>query len=70
VNILLNGEPEQVEDGLTVAELLRKREYDATRVAVAVNEEFLPREKYAATAINDGDAVEVVAPLQGGRGAC
>lgn len=34
--------------------------------AVAINEIFVPKTQYADTAINDGDRIEILAPMQGG----
>jgi sulfur carrier protein len=35
-------------------------------VAAAVNGAFVPRGRWADTVLVDGDAVEIVAPMQGG----
>jgi sulfur carrier protein len=35
-------------------------------VATALNGDFVPRDKRAATQIGNGDKVEIVAPRQGG----
>jgi sulfur carrier protein len=64
--VAVNGEPVDVADGLSVADVLRELGYEETSVAVAVNAEFVARRNFAATALKQGDTVEVVAPLQGG----
>jgi len=55
-----------IEDALSVEDLLVrlgvKREY----TAVAVNREVTPRGAYAATRLRDGDRVEIVRPMGGG----
>ncbi|MGQ9427071.1 sulfur carrier protein ThiS [Gilvimarinus sp. F26214L] len=40
--------------------------YDCNKCAVAVNGEFVPRSNYEAVTLNDGDRVDVVAPVGGG----
>lgn len=65
MKITVNDVPETCADGTTLAELLRERG-QATGVAVAVNGEFVPRSGYAKRVLREGDAVDVVAPMQGG----
>jgi thiamine biosynthesis protein ThiS len=66
MKITVNGQPMDVPDGLTVETLLAhlgvKREY----TAVALNREVTPKSAYAATAVTDGDRVEIVRPMGGG----
>lgn len=40
--------------------------YKGRKVAVAVNETFVPRAGWRNRAIEDGDRLDVVAPIQGG----
>ena len=65
VSIELNGEP-AVTDAETLADLLEEKGYNGAVVATALNGTFLPKGLRAATPLSDGDAVEVVAPMQGG----
>lgn len=37
-----------------------------TPVAIAVNEAFVPKSLYTETELNDGDRIEILAPMQGG----
>jgi len=51
----------------TLAELLRQQGYAAdAAMACAVNREFVPRAQWAAHALDDGDRIDVVAPITGG----
>ena len=65
VSIELNGEP-AVTDAETLADLLEEKGYNGAVVATALNGTFLPKGLRAAAPLSDGDAVEVVAPMQGG----
>ena len=66
MTITCNGEP--VADAATVAALLESRLGDARPhgVAVAVNEEVVPRGEWVSWRLADGDVVEVVTAVQGG----
>lgn len=67
MTITCNGEPVAA-DAATVADLLERRLGDARPhgVAVAVNEEVVPRGAWASYRLADGDVVEVVTAVQGG----
>ncbi len=65
MTLLLNGAPQEIA-ARTLAEALAELGYAGRIVATAVNGEFVPVRRRAGTALNDGDRVEVVAPMQGG----
>lgn len=64
--ILVNGEKRSLPAGQTLAELVRDLDLEGRRVAVEVNEEIVPRSRYAEHVLNGGDRVEVVAAIGGG----
>ncbi len=64
--ITVNGKPESVEDGATVAQLLEAKGVNPARVAVELNRRILRREEFASTALVAGDALEVVTFVGGG----
>jgi sulfur carrier protein len=68
MNILLNGEPTAVGDGVTVRQLLEDLDVPggARGVAVAVNAAVVPRGEWETTTIDDGARVEVLRAIQGG----
>ena len=64
MTIILNGTA--IETGpCSLADLLAAQGFSG-RVATAVNEGFVPAALRAGHMLNDGDRVEVVAPMQGG----
>ena len=65
MKLLINGEPAEVPENLTVAGLLNLRQQVNT-VAVAVNQQFVPRARHDQHVLKAGDQVEIVAPMQGG----
>ena len=68
MTITHNGEEMTLEARATVADLLTLR-FDDPRphgIAVAVNEEVVPRGDWAGWVLVEGDVVDVVAAVQGG----
>ena len=66
MRIVVNGEPREVEDGLTLAALVAALGVPGRFTAVAVNREVVRRDGYAGTVLADGDRVEIVRPMAGG----
>jgi len=64
--ITVNGEATQVDDTMTVTQLVARRAPDARRVAVARGGEVVPRSAWATTMLLPGDRVEVLAAVAGG----
>ena len=52
--------------GMTVAAYLASAGYDPARVAVEQNGAIVPKARYDAVVLNDGDSVEVVSFVGGG----
>ena len=66
MNLTVNGDPVELDDGLSVAALVAERAPDHRRIAVAVNADVVPRSAWPTTALRDGDAVEVLVAVAGG----
>lgn len=62
----LNGEPTEIEGELTVGALLTRLDLRRRRVAVAVNQEVIPRSRFDEVPVRDGDRVEVIQAVGGG----
>jgi sulfur carrier protein len=65
LSLVVNGESRGVA-ATTLAEALVALEYADAIVATALNGEFVPARKRAATKLGEGDRIEIVAPRQGG----
>ena len=65
MNIELNGETVTLESAAPLADLLDRWGF-GDGIAVAINGAFVPRSTYGTTVVQAGDAVEIVAPRQGG----
>jgi thiamine biosynthesis protein ThiS len=66
VTIILNGDPYELSQPVTVAELLTRLEIDPRRVAVEHNLTIVKRAAFESTILADGDAVEIVNFVGGG----
>ena len=66
VFITLNGEPYEIDQPLSVADLLTTLAVDARRVAVEHNLEILRRTAFPDTMIHEGDRIEIVNFVGGG----
>jgi len=66
VLITLNGESFELDQPLSVDELLQRLEIDPRRVAVEHNLVILKRHAFAVTLVGDGDRVEIVNFVGGG----
>ncbi len=66
MRVTLNGEPRDLRDSLTVAELVRELGLQARRIAVEIKRDILARDDYDRRALCDGDVVEIVHFIGGG----
>ena len=66
MRVLVNGEPMELPEGLSVDDLLLQLKIKREYTAVALNREITPKTQYADTRLKDGDKVEVVRPMGGG----
>ncbi len=66
MRIVLNGEPKEFREGITLTELLAELGVRREYTAVAVNREVTPKGSYGVTVLRDGDRVEIVRPRAGG----
>ncbi|UCH46799.1 MAG: sulfur carrier protein ThiS [Betaproteobacteria bacterium] len=62
----VNGNREQFEAAMKVADLVRSLGLEGKRLAVERNGEIVPRSDYAAVELTDGDAIEIVVAVGGG----
>ncbi|MGH1340516.1 MAG: sulfur carrier protein ThiS [Nannocystales bacterium] len=65
-DVFVNGETRPVEEGSTVACLLRSLGLESRHVAVERNREIVPRDAHADTPLTAGDRLEIVTFVGGG----
>ena len=63
---MVNGEEQQLPEGLTAAELVERIGLADQRIALEVNREIVPRSEYASRRLSEGDRVEIVRAIGGG----
>ena len=68
MRIVLNGEGQDVSDGLMLRELLVECGLDPSQkgIAVAVNAEIITRGAWASTRVEAGDRIDIIHAVQGG----
>lgn len=68
MNAIVNGQPTHLSRAVTVAELVVEAGHDPRGfgIAVALNGDVLPRARWGATTVSEGDKVEILVASQGG----
>jgi sulfur carrier protein len=66
IKVSVNGEIKELEEGLNILQMIEALEYKTEGFAVAVNTTFVSIKAYDKTIINDGDNIDILAPVQGG----
>ena len=62
----INGEPRDFDAPLTLAVLIEKLGMKSDRVAVELNRDIVPRDRWAQTQLADSDRLEIVQFVGGG----
>lgn len=66
MQVTINGQPNSIESGFTVARLLDQLELQPVRVAVELNEDIVTRKTFGQTELHEGDRIEIVTFVGGG----
>jgi sulfur carrier protein len=66
MQIIVNGNPTEVPEGTSMAELIERLELTGQRLAVEVNEELVPRSRFEIHRLAPGDRIEVIHAVGGG----
>lgn len=69
MNIIVNGTPHTLPDELTITTLLENFQLDPTTLVVEHNLTIIPRERFDSLTLSDGDKVELIRFVGGGRDA-
>jgi sulfur carrier protein len=62
----INGEERDVADGATIATLLAELDLRRDGIAVALNDDVVPRTEHAVHTLHDGDRIEIIVAVAGG----
>lgn len=66
MQIIVNGDPLDIEEGVTIGGLLDVLGVHVKHVAVERNREVVPRAEHPTTSLAEGDQLEVVTLVGGG----
>jgi sulfur carrier protein len=68
MNVLVNGEDREISPDARVSDLVLSFGLNTDRpgIAVAVNDEVVPRSKWSECVLKEGDAIELIHATQGG----
>jgi sulfur carrier protein len=66
MRVMVNGRSIEVQEGLTLADLLAQLGVRREFTAVALNREIARRASHATTVLREGDRLEIVHPMAGG----
>jgi sulfur carrier protein len=66
MQVTVNGTTRSVEAPASLAELVRALGLEGKRIAIERNGEIVPKSRYAATLVDPGDRLEIVAAVGGG----
>ncbi len=66
MQVIINGDPRELEPGMTVAGVLRAVGLDLRSVVVEHNGAIVAPADYGSKAVNEGDIIEIVRMVGGG----
>ncbi len=66
MQIVINGERREIPDGLRMEALVQQLGLAGQRIAIEVNQELVPRSRFAEHVLRPGDRVEVIQAVGGG----
>ncbi len=66
IKVSVNGEIKEISENLNIKELIEALDYRTKGFAVAINTTFVAIDSYEETTINNGDMIDILAPVQGG----
>jgi sulfur carrier protein len=73
MHLIVNGKPREVDagangtDAMPLFDLLTAFEVNPKLVAVAINGDVIPKSEFASARVHEGDALEIVRMVGGGR---
>jgi len=67
MRLILNGAEREFPHALSLAELVQELGMTPNRVAAELNRQIVPRDQWPATNLQDGDRLELVHFVGGGR---
>ena len=66
MQLIINGQPQTIQEGLSLSDLIAQLNMKAERVAVERNGVIVPRNDWPQTTLQNGDRLEIVHFVGGG----
>lgn len=66
IELSVNNEKKTLTDNILLSDALQQWGYGESKIAVAINGEFVPRSTYTERELLNGDQVDIVKPVGGG----
>ena len=66
MQVIINGDTQVVDGGITIAALIEQTGLQGKRIAVEVNESIIPKSRHAEIRISEGDKIEIIHAIGGG----
>lgn len=66
IELTLNGTLITIKRCSSLSEALDELGYAKEKIAIAINNEFIPRSYYQDQRLVSGDSIEILSPMQGG----
>jgi sulfur carrier protein len=66
ISVVVNGQPRELPGTATVADVVAATSASGNGIAVAVNDEVIPRGGWRTKTLRDRDRVEILTAVQGG----
>lgn len=67
IEITINGDPYKLKNGFNLVDLLTDLKLDPTKVAIERNLEIVPKTTYSMIILEQGDQLEIVHFIGGGK---
>ncbi|WP_454780676.1 sulfur carrier protein ThiS [Legionella sp. WA2022007384] len=64
--VYINDKPLTLDSSCILQEMLEQRVGIAAHVAVAINNQFVPKYMFSKTILCEGDRIDLIVPMQGG----
>ncbi|WP_049629813.1 sulfur carrier protein ThiS [Cellvibrio sp. pealriver] len=66
IQVSVNNEIKSITTATLLSDALRDWGYSDSKIAVAINQEFVPRSTYTERTLNANDQIDIVRPVGGG----
>ena len=66
IELSVNNEKKSLTDNILLSDALQQWGYGESKIAVAINGEFVPRSTYTERELLNGDQIDIVKPVGGG----